>query len=410
MTHHPYAERVRFVVELATRLHTCGTTAQRLESALTGVAARLGLRCAPWANPTGLILSLSDAGQPDTFSNTTHVIRLAPGDVDLRKLCETDAIAERTLSGELDVSDAIRALHALDQPASRAEKIAFPASFGVVSAAVATLLRASLAEVVAAGLIGVLIGLAFQHGAARPRLSEAMELLAGLFATLATAAISAFLVPLSPKTVIVASLIVLLPGLSLTNAVSELTAQQLVAGTARFAGAITTLLKLAFGSMMATQAALLLHWTPMPFGEAVMMPEWAEWPALLAASWGFAVLFKAARRDYALVMLSAIAGYLVTRTAAPWLPGAASVFVASVVITVLGNLYARRVNRPGALIRVPGIILMVPGSVGFRGLNSLFEQHLMLGLDTAVQLGTILVALVGGMLIGNVIAPARHNL
>jgi len=237
-----------------------------------------------------------------------------------------------------------------------------------------------------------------------------MELLAGLFATLATAAISAFLVPLSPKTVIVASLIVLLPGLSLTNAVSELTAQQLVAGTARFAGAITTLLKLAFGSMMATQAALLLHWTPMPFGEAVMMPEWAEWPALLAASWGFAVLFKAARRDYALVMLSAIAGYLVTRTAAPWLPGAASVFVASVVITVLGNLYARRVNRPGALIRVPGIILMVPGSVGFRGLNSLFEQHLMLGLDTAVQLGTILVALVGGMLIGNVIAPARHNL
>jgi len=68
------------------------------------------------------------------------------------------------------------------------------------------------------------------------------------------------------------------------------------------------------------------------------------------------------------------------------------------------------VNRPGALIRVPGIILMVPGSVGFRGLNSLFEQHLMLGLDTAVQLGTILVALVGGMLIGNVIAPARHNL
>ena len=410
MTHYPYAERVHFVVELATRLHTYGTTAQRLEGALTGVAARLGLRCAPWANPTGLILSLSDASQPDTLSNTTHVIRLAPGDIDLRKLCETDAIAERTLRGELDVSAAVDALHALDRPASRGEVIVFPVSFGVVSAAVATLLRASVADVVVAGVIGLLVGLAFLFGAGRPRLSEAMELLAGIFVTLLAAAIATFVVPLSLKTVIVAALIVLLPGLSLTNAVSELTSQQLVSGTARFAGAMTTLLKLAFGSMVASQAALLLHWTPMAYRDVAVVPGWTEWPALLAAAWAFAVLFKASRRDYALVMLSAIAGYLATRIAGLWLPGSAAVFVASVLITVLANLYARRMNRPGALIRVPGIILMVPGSVGFRGLSSIFEQQVALGLDTAVQLGTILVALVGGMLIGNVLAPARRNL
>ncbi len=410
MTHHPYAERVRFVVELATRLHIYGTTAQRLEGALSGVAARLGLRCAPWANPTGLILSLSDASQPDTFSNTTQVIRLAPGDVDLRKLCETDAIAERALRGEMDVSSAVNALHALDRPASRAERIAFPVSFGVVSAAVATLLRAGVADLLVAGGIGLLIGLAFQFGAARPRLSEAMELLAGMFATLLAAFIATFIVPLSLKTVIVASLIVLLPGLSLTNAVSELTSQQLVAGTARFAGAITSLLKLAFGSMVASQVALLMGWTPMPYHGVVRVPDWAEWPALLAAAWAFAVLFKAARRDYLLVMLAAITGYLVTRLGGLWLPGSAPVFVASVVITVLGNLYARRMNRPGALIRVPGVILMVPGSVGFRGLSSIFEQQVALGLDTAVQLATILVALVGGMLIGNALAPARRNL
>ncbi|MDX9763876.1 MAG: threonine/serine exporter family protein [Chiayiivirga sp.] len=410
MTHHPYADRVHFVVELATRLHTYGTTAQRLEGAISGVAARLGLRCAPWANPTGLILSLSDASQPDTFSNSTHVIRLAPGDLDLRKLCETDAIAERTLRGELDVSGAVKALHALDRPAPRGDAIATTLSFGVISAAVATLLRASVADVAVAGVIGLLVGLAFLFGAGRPRWSEAMELLAGIFVTLLAAAVATCVVPLSLKTVIVAALIVLLPGMALTNAVSELTSQQLVSGTARFAGAVTTLLKLAFGSMVASQIALLLHWTPMDYRDVAVVPAWTEWPALLAAAWAFAVLFKAARRDYALVMLSAVTGYLTTRIVGLWLPGSAAVFVASVVITVLSNLYARRMNRPGALIRVPGIILMVPGSVGFRGLSSIFEQQVALGLDTAVQLGTILVALVGGMLIGNVLAPARHNL
>ncbi len=409
MTHYPYADRVRFLIELATRLHTYGTTAQRLEAALSGVAARLGLRCAPWANPTGLILALSDANQSDLLTGTTHVIRLAPGDVDLNKLCETDAIAERTLSGEMNVSEAIDALHALDRPSRLGEKTLFVAGFGVVSAAVATLFRGTVPDVLASGGIGLVIGWLCLLSAGRPRLFEALELIAGLFATLMAVTIASFFVPLSHKIVVVASLIVLLPGLTLANAVSELTSQQWVSGTARFAGAMAVLLKLAFGSLMASQLALMLHWTPLPYHEADL-PGWAEWLALVAAAWGFAVLFKASRRDYLLVMMAAIAAYLVTRFAGAWLSASAAIFVASVVITVAGNLYARGFNRPGALIRVPGIILMVPGSVGFRGISSIFEQEITLGLDTGVQLATILVALVGGMLIGNVLAPARSNL
>jgi hypothetical protein len=49
--------------------------------------------------------------------------------------------------------------------------------------------------------------------------------------------VAAFVAPLNLDTVIIASLIVLLPGMSLTNAVNELTSQHLVSGTARFAGA-----------------------------------------------------------------------------------------------------------------------------------------------------------------------------
>ncbi len=410
MTHYPYAARVEFVIELATRLHSYGTTAQRLEGAISAVATRLGLRCEPWANPTGLILSFSDAGRPETLANTTQVIRLAPGEVDLRKLCEVDAIAERALRGEIGVSEAVAALHALDAPAPTRDRVFSTLAFGLTSAAVATLLRSSWADVAAAGGIGVLIGLFYAFGAGRPRLSEALELIAALLATLMAAAIASFLVPLSLKTVVVASLIVLLPGMMLTNAVSELTSQQLVSGTARFAGAMATLLKLAFGSMVASQIAVLLHWSSIDYVDVRAVPAWTEWVALPAAALAFAVLFKAAWRDYPLVMAAAVAGYLSTRVAAIWLPGSASVFVASVVITLLSNAYARSVNRPGALIRVPGIILMVPGSVGFRGVSSMFEQNLALGLDTAVNLAAILVALVGGMLIGNVLVPARRNL
>lgn len=406
----PYRVRVEFVLELAARLHRYGTTAQRLEGAIGAVSTRLGLRCDPWSSPTGLILSFSDAERPDALANTTQVIRLAPGDVDLHKLCEVDAIAEGVLRGEIDVAEATAAMHALDQPLRWREELMSVLGFGVTSAAIASLLRAGWVDVAVAGGIGVLIGALAAVAAHRPRLGESLELLAALLATLLTMAWACFVTPLSIKTVVVASVIVLMPGMMLTNAVSELTSQHLSSGTARFAGALAVLLKLAFGSLVASQLALLLHWTPLEHQALTVLPRWAEWVALPAAAWSFAVLFKAAWRDYPLVMAAAMSGYLVTRVAGLWLPGVSAVFVASLVVTVLSNGYARLANRPGALIRVPGIILMVPGSIGFRGVSSMLEQNVSMGLDTVVNLVTVLVALVGGILIGNVLLPARRNL
>jgi uncharacterized membrane protein YjjB (DUF3815 family) len=86
------------------------------------------------------------------------------------------------------------------------------------------------------------------------------------------------------------------------------------------------------------------------------------------------------------------------------------VFAAGIVVTAVSNAYGRWANRPGALVRVPGIILLVPGSLGFRSFNFAFERDLMLGLDTAFSVVTALIALVAGILVGSLIMPARRNL
>ena len=234
--------------------------------------------------------------------------------------------------------------------------------------------------------------------------------MSALVAMLLAAAIATFLVPLSLKTVIVAALIVLLPGMMLTNAVAELTSQHLVSGTARFAGALATLLKLTFGTVAAAHAATLMGWVPREATAVAMAPVWVEWAALAIGCYAFAVLFKADRRDYPLVMASAALGYTVTKFGGQWLGSQAGVFLAGMVMTALSNAYARWANRPGALIRVPGIILLVPGSVGFRSLTFVLERDVQLGLDTGFLLVNLLVALVAGLLFGNLLIPARRNL
>ena len=69
-----YAQRIAFVSEMAARLHRYGTTAQRLEAAVTALSQRLDLECEAWSNPTGLILSFNDPGKPLGSSDTTRVI------------------------------------------------------------------------------------------------------------------------------------------------------------------------------------------------------------------------------------------------------------------------------------------------------------------------------------------------
>ncbi|MCB1577943.1 MAG: threonine/serine exporter family protein, partial [Xanthomonadales bacterium] len=66
-----------------------------------------------------------------------------------------------------------------------------------------------------------------------------------LLATIIATVVAVYLVPIQVRSVVVASLIILLPGMSLTAAVRELSSQDLISGTARMAGAMAVLLKLA---------------------------------------------------------------------------------------------------------------------------------------------------------------------
>lgn len=408
--HDAYAARIAFVVELAEHLHAYGTTAQRLEGALMAVAQRLGLDCEPWINPTGMVLSFSDPKRPPGDSDTTRVIRMPPGDTNLYKLCEADRIAEEVMSGRLGLAEGHASLRALDRRAGWRGNAMQVLGFGLASASVAGLLRLPWLDIATAGLIGLLIGLLQLLERDRPRMKEAGDAVAAMVAGSIAIAVASFVGPLNLNTVVIASLIVLMPGMALTNAVNELTSQHLVSGTARFAGAVSTMLKLTVGTMIALTAAQLLDidpqvraWRPQP--------AWVEWGALAAAAFAFAVLFRADRRDYPVVMLAAASGYLVSRFVGISLGNQVGIFVAALVLTAAGNAYARWVQRPGAVVRVPGIILMVPGSTSVRSLiNSIQQQDLAAGQDAALTVLNILLALIAGVLFGNLLLPARRNL
>jgi uncharacterized membrane protein YjjP (DUF1212 family) len=407
----PAAKRMAFVVEMARRLHQFGTSAPRLEDAIDRVSARLKLDCHSLSTPTSILFSFTDraGGSAGPLAELTQVIRVSPGQDDLCNLSAVDEIADGVTAGTLDIDEGFRRLSTIrDQPGFRRAALETIAC-GVSGASVAAILNCAWVDLAAAFVIGTIVGAVSVLCERRPGLRPSFEALSALLATLIATLIDVYVTPLTLKPVVLASLIVLMPGLTLTTAVRELSTQHLVSGVARFAGAVTTLIKLAFGTVVATQACIWLNLVPAT-AFPPPIPPWAQWIALVFACASFAVLFRSARRDMPLVMAAAALGYLITYYGGREFTPQFGVFLAGFGIGALSNLYAHASGRPGALVRTPGIILLVPGSIGYLTLSQIAQSDVFLGIHSAITLTAILVSLVAGLLFGDLFVPPRRVL
>jgi uncharacterized membrane protein YjjB (DUF3815 family) len=132
--------------------------------------------------------------------------------------------------------------------------------------------------------------------------------------------------------------------------------------------------------------------------------------AIVFTGIAFAILFGAQRRDWFAVLVAAllsfVANYFATRAFGPEV----GVFLAALLVAAASNGYARLFQRPATVMRKPGIILLVPGSLGYRALTFLFSKNIDDGLDAAVSVTVILAALAGGLLLGNTFIAPRRNL
>jgi uncharacterized membrane protein YjjP (DUF1212 family) len=405
-----YGHQTDFIIELARDLHQGGATAPRLEAAIDGVAKRLGLDADIWSSPTAIIATIRPIGAIGDDETITRVVRLDPGDIHLRKLWRLDDIAERVARGELSAADGMVELRRATRPDSlRRQWLETVFGFLFASAGVAGLLKASIAEMLSAGALGLLIGVLAQLSVGRSRVGATFDAAAAFVVALGTAWIAHAIEPISTRLVVTAGLIVLLPGLMLTTAAAEVATNHLVSGSARFAGAVAILLKLAFGALVGSKLAQGLGWTPMP-AMSIAQPEWLEWVSLLVSACAFALLFKARIRDSWVVLLAASISYLSSKWAIPAFGPEVGLFVAAFIVSVSSNLYSRIANRPGATFRMPGLILLVPGSVGFKSLSFVFEKDVFLGLDAAFSVVTLIAALVAGLVLGSSLVPPRKPL
>ena len=136
------------------------------------------------------------------------------------------------------------------------------------------------------------------------------------------------------------------------------------------------------------------------------LPGWAEWLALLVAPMAFTVLLKASARDAGWIVLACAAAYLTSRFVGASMGEELGAFLGAFVVSAGSNVAERVFRRTAMVTAVPGLLILVPGSMGFRSVTSMVGDDYEDGVAIAFRVGLIGIALVAGMLAGNVATSA----
>jgi uncharacterized membrane protein YjjP (DUF1212 family) len=394
---------IGFVLELARALHRYGTPAHRLEEALAVVCKQMDLYVEIFSTPTTIIMSF---GNPAELR--TRMMRVETGELDMSKLAAVDELADAVAARQVSAAEGLTRLAAIVGAAPQFGVVPTVIANGVASGGIAVFFGGGWREVIAATILGALLGVlghVIKWSTDRARM---FELLGALLAAFGAGAVAHFVPHVSASLVTIASMIVLLPGMALTIAMTELATKNLISGTARLMSAVIILLELVVGVAIGERIATATF--DVPRVASLPLPAVTHWVALVFTAIAISVVVKAQPRMFGWIVAACATGYVGSRYGVVWLGPQLGVLVGAFALGCATNAYARIFDRPAQVVLVPAVLLLVPGSLGFRGMASLLARDTMSGVDTVFAMFVAATALVAGLLLANAFVSPRRVL
>ncbi|MBV8433652.1 MAG: threonine/serine exporter family protein [Candidatus Eremiobacteraeota bacterium] len=384
---------------MARELHRAGIATDAIEQTLTEVARAIGVDAQIFALPTNISISVG----PDWNQRTVNM-RLEPGRVSLRKIALLNEIYDALRRGKIDFPHAAELVAEVDKrwPGLPAW-LQIPA-LGLIAVGVALILGGGGREIFVSALIGSCTG---ALGAIATKVDIVARLFDVVAAFLATLIVAIFVRVAGPTNVyvsIVAGIVVLLPGYSLTLALHELANDFLVAGVARLGKVLSVLLALGVGAFL----GLAMFPSLLSSGNVAPHPVSAMWwiVASLCLSVGLSIDLDARLRDSAWVLGACFMALLATHVLSATPAHNVSAFLASFICGTVANLGARYLRVPQAIMLVPALLVLVPGSLSYESVLFAFQENI----NTALTLGTnavfAAIQLVAGLLLSQLLFPA----
>jgi uncharacterized membrane protein YjjB (DUF3815 family) len=365
------------------------------------MAEKYGLTAEAYATPTGLFVSIhknSDSKKSSDQATSTSIGRIKEYVINLNQLCWLETLLEDVIANKISLNAAQRILKT-----TRFKKPVYSLwQRSLASLAVGSAVSfPNFADPLAAFLSGLItFGAFWVSGPLFAKLVESAifrDFMGALF-TLAMATFSAWLLGGSIDAYSIGGIILLVPGLTITTAISELADQNFISGTAKLMKGVLTLLSIG------TAYILFQEFIPgsIPNTSATLSRA-SQTPILISALCtiisvtGFSLIFQVPKKALPWAALAGLISWAVFRQFESARYMVLASFLSSFSVGALSLILGSIFRTPSQVYSVPGILALLPGMLALSSFRSLAAGRSDGGIQTAFQVTLIAGTIVFGL-------------
>jgi uncharacterized membrane protein YjjP (DUF1212 family) len=393
-----FEEAWHFMIKVGLAAHQYGCTATRLELFLVGLSNYFGYEGVFSSTPTDIIFAMRE--KPDVPQRVEIVATPAP-DMNLDKLARLGDLLNEYREGMFPIAEAYTRMDAIRQEPPAWGPRVIMAGYVSVGAGLAPLLGGGWLDTLFASLFSVLVyGLVLLSGRLGASAVSWMPLSTAFVVGVLSTVLKHWIPELNLVLVILSAVAMLLPGYTISLGAGELVAQHVVSGTANLMSGLVRLIKQIAGGWLGIASVSCFLSIPAGGSVTAVAPVWL-WLLVPILLIGLCLVFQTSRRDLPWTFLVCAIAYLGIMAGSTLLNATLGNLFGTIIAVISANLWARRTGRPTSIVLIPAIVLLVSGSIGFRGLASMAGGEVQLGVQQFFQMFVVALTIFSGILIGH---------
>ena len=371
-----------------------GAETFRVEDTIHRILLAYGVECEVFAIPNSVSVSLEAAnGKPLMIMR-----RIGFHGNDLEKTEKLNALSRQICAKKPAVDEAMEWLHETLASCRTYSTGAFYLGNVLVGIGFCLVFGGALLDCLWAGLIGLIIGLVTRFMDRREANPFFSTILASCLMALPAYAAAGLGWLKSPDAAIIGALMLLVPGLLITNSMRDIIYGDTNSGIFRIVQVVLTALAIALGTAAAWRLTAGLY--GQTASAAMSWPAWAQAVAVFVGCCGFCILFNVHGRGLVLCIIGGAAAWMVYL-----LCGAlgCDVYAANLFAAVFAALYAEIMARvrkcPATPYLVIATIPMLPGAGVYYTMSLGLEGSMMASVAKGLQTIGIAGSLAVGILL-----------
>ncbi|HEM55658.1 MAG TPA: hypothetical protein ENO30_02715, partial [Thermodesulfobium narugense] len=274
-----------------------------------------------------------------------------------------------------------------------------------VSAMVSIIMGGGLKELFVSSFLGLITGIIFVISN-KLNLTRLLEFVCAASVGALSNILYTAIGPYDQSISIISGLIVLFPGLTLVSGIDEIANRNLVSGTTRLSSAIFVLMFIVFGVALGTNLFFPHENLYILNIKNSTFPLSLQYFATFLAPLTFIAILNARAKDAAVMLVSSLIAQIGLYFGNQITNNQIGIFFASLALGIFSNTWARFSKGSQYIPLISGLILLVPGIVGYQSLSSFLSKDISEGIMAAFNMSLRAIALVTGLLCSNFMISA----